>query len=97
MMNANSRCQELSIDEKNLTANLNINGDEQAYSFALGTSQMLSNGTSISCDSGFVMGATDPTNTVETDANSNFIFSFNASSENYRSWRMQDLYTTINP
>jgi arylsulfate sulfotransferase len=100
--NANSRCQELSINETNLTANLNINGDEQGYSFALGTSQLLGNGTSssISCDSGYVnmgQGPQPPTNTVETDANSNFIFSFNASSINYRSWRMQDLYTAINP
>ncbi len=97
--NADSRCQELSIDETNLTANLNINGDEQGYSFALGESQLLRNG-SISCDSGYVnmgMGPEPPTNTVETDENSNFIFSFNASSINYRSWRMQDLYTAVNP
>jgi arylsulfate sulfotransferase len=95
--NTHSRCQEYSIDESNLSANLNINGDEQAYSFALGTSQLLSNGTSISCNSGIVSGATYPTNTVETDENSNFIFSFNATSENYRSWRMQNLYTSVNP
>ena len=97
--NADSRCQELSIDETNLTANLNINGDEMGYSFALGESQLLRNG-SISCDSGYVnmgQGPQPPTNTVETDENSNFIFSFNASSINYRSWRMQDLYTAINP
>ena len=43
------------------------------------------------------MGPEPPTNTVETDENSNFIFSFNASSINYRSWRMQDLYTAVNP
>ncbi len=93
---ANSRCQMYTLDEPNLAANLSINGDEQAYSFALGTSQLLGNG-SISCNSGIVMGAPYPTNTVETDANGNFIFSFNATSENYRSWRMQDLYTSINP
>ena len=97
--NANSRCQELSIDETSLTANLDVNGDEQGYSFALGTSQLLGNGpgSSISCDSGYVQTGEWATNTVETDGNSNFIFSFNASSINYRSWRMQDLYTAINP
>jgi hypothetical protein len=99
--NAHSRCHELSIDETNLTANLNINGDEQGYSFALGSAQLLGNGlnSSISCDSGYVnMGlGGPPTNTVETDANSNFIFSLNASSINYRSWRMKDLYSAINP
>lgn len=97
--NADSRCQELSVDETNLTANLNVNGDEEGYSFALGTSQLLGNGpgSSISCDSGYLQTGEWGTNTVETDGNSNFIFSFNASSINYRSWRMQDLYTAINP
>jgi arylsulfate sulfotransferase len=92
-----SRCQEYSLDETNLAANLNINGDAQGYSFALGSSQVLSNGTSIACNSGIVMGVTYPTNTVEIDANSNFIFSLNATSDNYRSWRMQNLYTAVNP
>ena len=86
------------LDEPNLTANLSINGDMQGYSFALGSSQVLSNG-SIACDSGIVMpsGGSPLTNTVEIDANSNFIYSLNADEGNYRSWRMQDMYTTINP
>ena len=92
---ANSRCQMYTIDEPNLAANLSINGDEQGYSFALGSSQVLSNG-SISCDSGYV-NAGALTNEVETDVNSNFIFSMNAGSINYRAWRMRDLYTAVNP
>ena len=93
---ANSRCQMYTLDEPNLAANLSINGDEQGYSFALGSSQVLSNGSSISCDSGYV-NAGPLTNAVETDGNSNFIFSFNAGAINYRSWRMRDLYTAVNP
>jgi len=96
--NAHSRCQMYTLDETNLTANLSINGDEQGYSFALGSSQVLSNG-SIACNSGIVPGpgGTSLTNAVETDANSNFIYSLNAGSGNYRSFRMRDMYTAVAP
>ena len=37
------------------------------------------------------------TETVEIDKNSNFVFGMNVTVDNYRSLRMQDLYTAINP
>jgi len=93
--NADSRCQLLALDESNLTANLNVNGDMLSYSFALGSSQLLQNG-GIGCDSGYInMG--DMTQSVELDQNGNFVFELNTEDINYRTWRMQDMYTSINP
>ncbi len=95
--NADSRCQELAIDETNLTANLNINGDVLSYSFALGSAQLLRNG-GLACDSGIISSGNNPlTQSVELDANGNFIYALNAAEDTYRSFRMQDMYTAINP
>ena len=89
------------IDEINLVANLNTNGDMGSYSFAVGSAQLLKNG-SLSCDSGFINGlggaGTDPeTQSVEMDQQGNFIYSMTALEDSYRTFRMQDLYTAINP
>lgn len=99
--NANSRCQILALDETNLIANLNTNGDMLSYSFAVGSAQLLRNG-GLSCDSGFIGGLqhaqTDPkTQSVEMDQSGNFIYSLNAAEDSYRTFRMQDLYTAITP
>ena len=95
--NADSRCQVLGLNEDTLSANLDINGDMLSYSFALGSAQLLQNG-GIACDSGYISGGNNPlTQTVEFDINGNFIYALNAAEDSYRSWRMQDLYTSINP
>ncbi len=96
-----SRCQILAVDEADLIANLNTSGDALTYSSALGTAQILKNGN-LACDSGFIGGVqhsgTDPnTQTVEMDQQGNFIYSLNAAEDSYRTFRMQDLYTPINP
>jgi hypothetical protein len=96
MQTHNSRCQEYSLDEPTLTANLNISGDMQSYSFALGASQVLQNG-SISCDSGIIPGNAPGTITGEIDANSSFVYGMTTTDGNYRSFRMQDMYTAVNP
>ena len=95
--NADSRCQLLGLNEENMVAHLDINGDMLSYSFALGSAQLLQNG-GIACDSGYISGGNNPlTQTVELDENGNFVYALNAAEDTYRSWRMQDLYTTINP
>ena len=96
-----SRCHILAVDETDLIANLNTNGDVLSYSPALGSAQILKNGN-LMCDSGFIGGpqhsGTDPlTQTVEMDQQGNFIFSLNAAEDSYRTFRMQDMYTAINP
>jgi arylsulfate sulfotransferase len=95
--NADSRCQVYGLNEDNLIAHLDINGDMLSYSFALGSSQLLQNG-GIACDSGIISSGNNPlTQSVELDINGNFIYALNAAEDTYRSWRMQDLYTSINP
>ncbi len=99
--NATSRCHLLALDETDLIANLNTNGDMGTYSFAVGSAQLLRNGN-LACDSGFINGlggaGTDPeTQTVEMDQQGNFIYSMTALEDSYRTFRMQDLYTAINP
>jgi Arylsulfotransferase (ASST) len=99
--NATSRCHLLAVDETDLIANLNTNGDMGSYSFAVGSAQLLRNGN-LMCDSGFINGlggaGTDPeTQSVELDQQGNFIYSMTALEDSYRTFRMQDLYTAINP
>ena len=97
--NANSRCQIWALDEPNLVANLNTNGDAGSYSFAVGSAQLLLNGD-VHCDSGVIGGLTNPiplTEGVEVDQAGNFVYKMSAAQITYRSFRMQDLYTAITP
>jgi len=98
---ADSRCQILAVNETTMIANLNTNADVGNFSFAVGEAQMLSNG-SLSCDSGFIGGfahaTTDPlTTTVEALQNGNVVYTLRAAEDSYRTFRMLDLYTPINP
>jgi arylsulfate sulfotransferase len=93
--NADSRCQLLAIDETNMTANLNINGDATNYSFALGSSQLLRTG-GLACDSG-IINMQDNTLSLEVDENGNFVYGLSANEGSYRSFRIQDMYTPVNP
>ncbi len=96
--NAHSRCQIWALDEANLVANLNTNGDATTYAFALGSAQLLKNGN-VHCDAGIPNSLTAPPSTVsvEVDQAGNFVYSLNAVQDSYRSFRMQDLYTAITP
>ena len=99
--NADSRCQIYAINESTRVANLNTNGDMGSYSFAVGSAQLLKNG-SIHCDSGFIGGfahaMTDPlTESVELDQAGNFVYKLDAGQDSYRTFRMADLYTAITP
>lgn len=99
--NANGRCQLLAVDEAHLIANLNTNADVGTYSFAVGSAQLLANG-SLACDSGFIGGLaaakTHPqTQTIEALQNGNVVYALTAAEDSYRTFRMQDLYTPITP
>jgi hypothetical protein len=62
---------------------------------------LLSNGNTV-CDSGFIGGfpaaPTNPrTETTESDANANVFHRLSVAQDSYRTWRMVDLYTPVNP
>ncbi len=90
-----SRGQVLQLDEANRTATLAMNTDLGAYAFALGSAHRLPNGH-YHFDVGWVVGD-DPLNptsrAVEVDASGNVVFVLEASTPEYRSFRMQNLYT----
>jgi len=98
---AHSRGQVYAINEKNLTANLNLNSDLGGYSFGHGTAEILPNGNFHFCN-GWIGGQNGPnyTQDVETDNSGNIIYylqtgdgtAANTTIE-YRSYRQPDLYT----
>ncbi len=88
---ANSRGQVLEIDEQARTATLTLNVDLGFYSFALGEAQRLDNG-----DYQFGGGWFLPSNTTatfESDPNGNIVYTLDVAGPEYRTYRMQDLYT----
>lgn len=98
---AHSRCQLFAINEDLMIANLNTNADVGSYSFAVGTAQMLSNG-SLACDSGFIGGfpaaTTNPASeTTESKQDGALSYKLRVAQSTYRSFRMKNLYTPVNP
>lgn len=87
---ANSRGQVIDLDEQNLVATLRLNADLGAYAFALGAAQVLSNGN-YSFDVGFLEDGTSMT--VEVNPAGQVVYGLHAAAPEYRSFRMQDLYT----
>lgn len=97
--NADSRCQLYAINESALGANLNYNADVGSYSFGLGSAQLLTNGNK-HCLSGVIGGSFSSstyTENTESDKSGNIVFNLQAATDTYRSFRMHDLYTPINP
>lgn len=92
---ARSRCQIYAINETTLVGNLNTNADLGVYAAAVGTAQMLSNGN-IGCDSGFVTGPV-PTQTAEATQAGDVVYTLNVTERNYRTFRMKDMYSPVNP
>jgi arylsulfate sulfotransferase len=98
---ANSRCQLYAINETTGVANLNTNLDMGTYSFAIGSAQLLSNG-SVACDSGFIGGfaaaGTHPeTQAVEGTQAGSAVYHMSAAQTSYRVFRMKDLFNPVNP
>ena len=92
---APSRGQVIQLDEINHAATLKVNAYLGDFSTALGSAQSLSNG-----NYHFHLGYILTNNTariVEVDPNGNLIYDMNLGEIEYRSFRMQDLYTTPIP
>jgi hypothetical protein len=101
----NSRCLLYAINETQLWANLNVDSNVGTYSFALGSSQVLANG-SMSCDSGYITetivvgdGPANGVPTLNTLSTENPItgtatvnYSLGVNQASYRTFRMSSLY-----
>jgi hypothetical protein len=91
-----SRGQVLRLDAPNLQAGLALNADLGTYSYALGSAQQLPDGN-YHFDSG---AAPSPTHhgsfiaqSVEVDPTGSVVYNIQFAALEYRSFRMQDLYT----
>ena len=89
-----SRGQVLQLDEKNLAANLILNADLGQYSFALGAAQKLANGN-YHFDNGYLSDGGSLS--LEVDESGHIVYAIHANISEYRSFRMQDLYTPPEP
>lgn len=91
-----SRGQVWHIDEAARVASLVMNADLQANSAALGSVQTLPNGN-YHFDSGFIANPSNPaqriTRALETDPSGNIVWGMQINAQQYRSFRVDDLYT----
>jgi len=87
---AHSRGQVLQLDESAMTAKLVLNADLGTYSPALGSAHRLNNGN-FHFDLGVVGGTTSQS--VEVDKQGKIVYQIQASGPEYRTFRLQDLYT----
>ena len=87
---SHSRGQVLDIDENTVSATLAFNVDLGGYSLALGSAQKLDNGNYF-----FNSGWTPDTfsHALEFDSSGNPVSLYNIETQQYRSFRMRDLYT----
>jgi hypothetical protein len=87
---ARSRGQVWRLDEQARTATAVLNADLLIYSFALGAAQKLPNG-----NYHFLIGYVPDLTcySVEVDPAGNMVYALHARTPEYRSFRMQDLYT----
>ncbi len=87
---AHSRGQAIRIDEQSMTAELVLNADLGVFSSALGSAQKLPNGHFVFL-SGSLPGNTSLT--TEVDENGKIVYQLRTASQQYRTFRMRDLYT----
>ena len=91
-----SRGQLWRLDEAALTAKLVLNADLLVNSSALGTAQLLPNGN-YHFDAGFVPDPANPANRItralEIDPSGNVVWCTQISAQQYRSFRLNDMYT----
>lgn len=90
--NANSRGQVIQLDEQNRVAHFILNADLGGYCFALGSAQKLPDGN-YHFDLGWLPDGTSQS--VEIDPAGNRVYAIQIGVADYRSFRMQDLYTSI--
>jgi arylsulfate sulfotransferase len=87
---ANSRGQVLRLDETKRTAELILNADLGYFSFALGSAQKLNNGN-YSFSAGFRQDGSGIS--IEVDPAGAPVLSLQSTAPEYRTFRMQDMYT----
>jgi hypothetical protein len=87
---AKSRGQVLKLDEVNRTATLVLNVDLGAYSLALGSAQRLRNGN-YHFDLGWMPNGASQA--LEFDPEGNLVSLLETETQQYRSFRMRDMYT----
>jgi hypothetical protein len=92
----NSRGQVFVIDEAGRKATLVLNADLKSNSAALGTIQRLFDGH-YHFDMGFIADPSNPaarfTQALECDSGGNIVWGMQIAAQEYRSYRMRDLYT----
>ena len=92
---AHSRGQVIQLDEANHVATFKLNVDLGAFSMALGTAQLLSNGN-YSFDLGWIPGSQGQVGScqmMEVDPTGAAVYDLQAATVVYRAMRMRDLYT----
>jgi hypothetical protein len=91
-----SRAQVWRIDENASTATLLLNADLKVNSAALGSVQLLANGN-YHFDAGFITSPSNPnartTEALEVDPGGNIVWGMQINAQQYRSFRLNDLYT----
>lgn len=87
---AQSRGQLIELDETKRTARLVLNVDLGAYAFALGSAQLLDNGN-YHFNLGWTPGAASQA--LEYTRQGELVFQLETATQQYRSFRMADLYT----
>jgi arylsulfate sulfotransferase len=91
-----SRGQVWRLDEESRTAHLVMNADLKANSPALGSAQLLANGN-YHFDSGFIPNPGNPaqrfTQALEVDPSGNIVWGMQITAQEYRNFRLDDLYT----
>ncbi len=92
---ADSRGQVLRLDQQNKVATLVLNADVGTYSSAVGSAQALPNGD-YHFDSGFIYVPSTGalvSQSVEVNASADIVYGIGFAGIEYRTFRMQDLYT----
>ena len=96
MAAGSSRGQVFRVDEQARTVSPVLNADLKVNSAALGTAQLLPNGH-YHFDAGFLPDPANPTarisQALEVDASGNIVWGMQIYAQEYRSYRMDDLYT----
>jgi arylsulfate sulfotransferase len=92
----NSRGQVLTLQETALIATLDVNADMGVYGYALGTAEGLPGGT-FHFDTGWItqdaIAGANASRSIEVDASGNVLYGLVVNTPEYRTIRMQDLYT----
>jgi hypothetical protein len=94
-----SRGMVLLIGEASRTVYIQTSADLHGYSFAVGSSQLLTNGSTVtaSFDNGLQGSPAPFSQDTEVDLNGNIVYQLQADHWSYRTYRMQNLYTPTIP